>query len=93
MTTRRPAPVKDYHDKPVLSVRVPRESLDWARGEAKRRGEAFGDYIDGLITGDRDRATSPARVPVAARQEQPPAPRQHAQTCTCGVCHPKEGKR
>jgi hypothetical protein len=64
----------DYHSKPLLSCRVPAESLDWARGEAERRGEAFGDFMDGLIAAERDRVNhvvDPAPVFLAAEDEQP----------------------
>jgi hypothetical protein len=45
----------DYHTKPLLTARVPRESLDWARGEAARRDQPFGDFVDGLLIAERDR--------------------------------------
>jgi hypothetical protein len=48
--------VADYHKKPLLTARVPRESLDWARDEAERRDLPFGDFVDGLITAGRDHA-------------------------------------
>ena len=59
----------DYHTKPLLTCRVPRESLDWARSEAERRGQPFGDFMDGLITVERERVVSP--VFIAADDQQP----------------------
>ena len=50
----------DYHTKPVLQARVHAESLAWARSEAERRGQSFGDFIDGLIATERDRTARPA---------------------------------
>ena len=65
----------------------------WAHTEAKRRGQPFGDFMDGLIAAERDRVASRPPALVAASQEQPKTTRSHAQTCKCGTCHPKEGKR
>jgi hypothetical protein len=59
----------DYHKRPVISARVSRESLDWAHGEADRRGQPFGDFMDGLITAERDRVAGRKPPLVAARQE------------------------
>jgi len=67
--------VTDYHTKPLLTARVPRESLDWARGEAERRGQPFGDFVDGLIAAERDRVNYADYCP------HPPA-RVHK-----GMCH------
>ena len=65
------AKTADYHKRPVISARVSRESLDWAHGEANRRGQPFGDFMDGLITAERDRMASRPPALVAASQEQP----------------------
>jgi hypothetical protein len=62
---------KEYHKRPVMSVRIHRESLDWARGEADRRGQPFGDFIDGLIVAERVQVHGCATSPVAAGDEQP----------------------
>lgn len=66
----------DYHRKPVLYCRVPAESLEWARGEAERREQPFGDFVDGLIAAERDRAVSPAvdPSPAAAEDGRPERP-------------------
>ena len=42
-----------YHTKPLLTCRVPAESLAWARAEAKRLGQPFGDFIESLIADRR----------------------------------------
>jgi len=62
----------DYHTRPNANVRVDAGNLAWARAEAKRRGQPFGDFMDGLITAERDRMAAPP-APVAARKEQPKA--------------------
>ena len=63
----------DYHTKPLLTARVPRESLDWARGEAERRGQSFGDFIDDLLDAERERVANHVvdSVALAAVDEQP----------------------
>lgn len=45
----------DYHVKPVLSARVPRETLVWAQQEAGRRGLAFGDFVAAALDAVRQR--------------------------------------
>lgn len=60
----------DYHAKPLIGARVPRESLDWARGEAERRGQPFGDFMDGLIVAERERVANHVVDPIAAEDEQ-----------------------
>jgi len=51
--------------------RMDADLLAWARAEAKRRGQPFGDFMDGLITAERDRVADRKPAPAAARQEQP----------------------
>jgi hypothetical protein len=70
----------DYHTKPLLTARVPRESLDWARGEAERRGEAFGDFVDGLLIAERDRVAErlcEVDAPAPAALQPVPVPSGH----------------
>jgi hypothetical protein len=82
----------DYHSKPLLAVRVPAESLDWARGEAERRGLPFGDFVDRLIASERERVDNHVVSPVflAAEDEQPEPARQNCKhrnmRMTKGVC-------
>ncbi len=61
----------DYHTKPLLQVRVPRESAEWARGEAARRGQGLGDFVDALITAERTKVGDHAVGPAPVGAEQP----------------------
>jgi hypothetical protein len=90
----------DYHSKPLLSVRVSKEARDWAFGEAERREQGRGDFIEALISAERERVnhvanhTPPAPAPVAVPEQSPQQARRHAGNCKCWTCKPpKEGKR
>ena len=63
----------DYHSKPNANVRVDAGNLAWARDEAKRRGQRFGDFMDDLIAAERERVAGHVAGPVfiAAEDEQP----------------------
>jgi hypothetical protein len=92
----------DYHTKPNANVRVDAGNLAWARGEAKRRGQQFGDFMDGLIAAERDKVAGHVvdLPPVAAGDEHP---QQAGKSCAhrnmriskgiCPDCHQPVGYR
>ena len=69
----------DYHNRPNANVRVDAGLLAWARDEAKRRGQPFGEFMGALIAAERDRVTAPPSL-VAAIKEQPRANAKRANT-------------
>lgn len=74
----RPAPV-------LVQARIDAGNLAWARSEAQRRGQPFGDYIDGLITAERGRVDPEPDCP----HRLPPG----AWCKTCKTAKPEGGKR
>ena len=69
MTSAKP----DYHNKPLLGVRVDAELRDWGKAEAERRDQSFGDFVAGLFVDERERVANHVVDPifVAAEDEQP----------------------
>ena len=93
----------DYHQRPVLSVRVDADLKEFAVAEAKRPGMTLGDVVGDALADLRAKRTvnhvvDP--VPVAAGDEQPQQAGQH---CThrnmriskgiCPDCHQPAGYR
>ena len=75
----------DYHTKPVLAARVDASLKAWVRDEAKRRGQAVGDFLEEVLTAERDRLGAdpacPHRIPPGAWCK------------TCKTAKPEESKR
>jgi hypothetical protein len=65
----------DYHSKPVFAIRVAADLRDWAKDEAKRRGQGVGDFLEDVLSAERDRVVNHVvnHPPVAVEDEQPPA--------------------
>lgn len=61
----------DYHNKPLLGVRMDTELRDWGKAEAERRDQSFGDFVAGLFVDERERMANHVVNPVAADDEQP----------------------
>ena len=73
----------DYHNKPLLGVRVDAELRDWGKAEAERRSQSFGDFVAGLFTAERDRmanrVANPAPAVFVAAEE--PRPQRAGKSC------------